>query len=177
MVAAAPLWSWRSTASPRCRIRRPRTRPEGHVAARRRPRHAEHDEADQLHDLHHRVDPRLYPAHLLLLVRERLSERPAGAERGIHDDARSVGGSRDAAGDARALQFVSIRGVLLLGLASWTLRYLLLAYGNADAGIWMFYLASCTGTATTSSSWPASSTPTRKRRLTCEAVRRGSSRS
>ena len=38
-------------------------------------------------------------------------------------------------------RFVSIRGVLLLGLASWTLRYLLLAYGNADAGIWMFYLA------------------------------------
>ena len=38
-------------------------------------------------------------------------------------------------------RFVSIRGVLLLGLASWTLRYVLLAYGNADAGIWMFYLA------------------------------------
>ena len=31
--------------------------------------------------------------------------------------------------------------MLLLGLASWALRYLLLAYGNADAGIWMFYLA------------------------------------
>ena len=31
--------------------------------------------------------------------------------------------------------------MLLLGLASWTLRYVLLAYGNADAGIWMFYLA------------------------------------
>src|SRR5215203_903378 len=29
-------------------------------------------------------------------------------------------------------RFVSIRGVLLLGLASWTLRYVLLAYGNAD---------------------------------------------
>ena len=38
-------------------------------------------------------------------------------------------------------RYVSIRGVLLLGLASWALRYLLLAYGNADAGIWMFYLA------------------------------------
>jgi nucleoside transporter len=38
-------------------------------------------------------------------------------------------------------RYVSIRGVLLLGLASWVLRYLLLAYGNADAGIWMFYLA------------------------------------
>ena len=38
-------------------------------------------------------------------------------------------------------RYVSIRGVLLLGLASWTLRYVLLAYGNADAGIWMFYLA------------------------------------
>jgi len=36
---------------------------------------------------------------------------------------------------------VSIRGVLLIGLASWALRYFLLAYGNADAGIWMFYLA------------------------------------
>lgn len=36
---------------------------------------------------------------------------------------------------------VSIRGVLLIGLVSWALRYLLLAYGNADAGIWMFYVA------------------------------------
>jgi nucleoside transporter len=36
---------------------------------------------------------------------------------------------------------MSIRGVLLVGLASWALRYLLLGYGNADSGIWMFYLA------------------------------------
>jgi nucleoside transporter len=38
-------------------------------------------------------------------------------------------------------RYVSIRGVLLIGLASWALRYLLLAYGNAGPGIWMFYLA------------------------------------
>ena len=38
-------------------------------------------------------------------------------------------------------RFVSIRGVLLIGLASWALRYLLLGYGNADSRIWMFYLA------------------------------------
>jgi MFS family permease len=38
-------------------------------------------------------------------------------------------------------RFVSIRGVLLIGLASWALRYVLLGYGNADAGIWMFYIA------------------------------------
>ena len=38
-------------------------------------------------------------------------------------------------------RIVSIRTVLLLGLASWALRYLLLAYGNADTGIWMFYFA------------------------------------
>ena len=36
---------------------------------------------------------------------------------------------------------VSIRGVLLIGLASWAARYVLLAFGNGDAGIWMFYLA------------------------------------
>jgi nucleoside transporter len=36
---------------------------------------------------------------------------------------------------------VSIRGVLLIGLASWAARYLLLAFGNADTGIWMFYVA------------------------------------
>lgn len=36
---------------------------------------------------------------------------------------------------------LSIRGVLLVGLISWVVRYLLLAYGNADAGIWMFYVA------------------------------------
>ena len=38
-------------------------------------------------------------------------------------------------------RFVSIRGVLLIGLACWALRYVLLGYGNADSGIWMFYLA------------------------------------
>ena len=36
---------------------------------------------------------------------------------------------------------VSIRGVLLIGLASWAARYVLLAFGNADTGIWMFYVA------------------------------------
>jgi MFS family permease len=36
---------------------------------------------------------------------------------------------------------VTVRGVLLIGLASWAARYLLLAFGSADTGIWMFYLA------------------------------------
>jgi len=31
--------------------------------------------------------------------------------------------------------------VLLMGLGAWTIRYVLLAYGNADTGLWMFYLA------------------------------------
>src|SRR5262249_15669900 len=34
-----------------------------------------------------------------------------------------------------------IRGVLLIGLASWSLRYLLLAFGDPGPGIWMFYVA------------------------------------
>jgi nucleoside transporter len=38
-------------------------------------------------------------------------------------------------------RYVSIRGVLLIGLASWAVRYVLLAYGDAGPGIWMFYLA------------------------------------
>jgi nucleoside transporter len=38
-------------------------------------------------------------------------------------------------------RYVSIRGVLLIGLASWALRYVLLAFGNAGPGIWMFYIA------------------------------------
>jgi nucleoside transporter len=36
---------------------------------------------------------------------------------------------------------ISVRGVLMLGLACWSLRYGLLAYGNAGAGVWMFYVA------------------------------------
>jgi MFS family permease len=39
------------------------------------------------------------------------------------------------------LRRVSVKGVLLLGLFAWAARYLLLAYGNADAGVWMLYLA------------------------------------
>lgn len=36
---------------------------------------------------------------------------------------------------------ISIRGVLLMGLAAWALRYVLLAYGDAGNGMWMFYVA------------------------------------
>ncbi len=36
---------------------------------------------------------------------------------------------------------VNVKGVLLLGLFAWTLRYLLLAYGNPGTGMWMFYVA------------------------------------
>lgn len=36
---------------------------------------------------------------------------------------------------------LTVRAILLMGLFSWSLRYGLLAYGNAGAGMWMFYLA------------------------------------
>jgi nucleoside transporter len=36
---------------------------------------------------------------------------------------------------------VTLKSILLLGLASWAVRYALLAYGNPDAGMWMFYIA------------------------------------
>ena len=36
---------------------------------------------------------------------------------------------------------LSVKGILLVGLAAWTLRYALLAYGNPGALMWMFYIA------------------------------------
>jgi nucleoside transporter len=36
---------------------------------------------------------------------------------------------------------ITVRGVFILGLVCWSLRYGLLAYGNAGAGVWMFYVA------------------------------------
>lgn len=36
---------------------------------------------------------------------------------------------------------LSVKNVLILGLGAWALRYLLLAYGDAGAGMWMFYVA------------------------------------
>jgi nucleoside transporter len=36
---------------------------------------------------------------------------------------------------------LTVRAILLMGLFAWSLRYGLLAYGNAGAGMWMFYLA------------------------------------
>jgi nucleoside transporter len=36
---------------------------------------------------------------------------------------------------------VSVRGILLAGLVAWSVRYALLAYGNAGNRMWMFYLA------------------------------------
>jgi nucleoside transporter len=39
------------------------------------------------------------------------------------------------------LRRVTVRSILLMGLMAWSVRYLLLAYGNPYGGIWMFYLA------------------------------------
>ena len=36
---------------------------------------------------------------------------------------------------------MSVKAILMLGLAAWSLRYGLLAYGNAGSGVWMFYVA------------------------------------
>lgn len=35
----------------------------------------------------------------------------------------------------------SVKAILMLGLLAWSVRYGLLAYGNAGAGMWMFYVA------------------------------------
>jgi nucleoside transporter len=35
----------------------------------------------------------------------------------------------------------TVRAILLLGLAAWAGRYVLLAYGDPGAGVWMFYIA------------------------------------
>jgi nucleoside transporter len=36
---------------------------------------------------------------------------------------------------------VSVKVILMLGLLAWSVRYALLAYGNPDTGMWMFYVA------------------------------------
>lgn len=36
---------------------------------------------------------------------------------------------------------ISVRSILLLGLFTWTVRYVLLAYGDTGTGVWMLYLA------------------------------------
>jgi len=38
-------------------------------------------------------------------------------------------------------RIASFRTILLTGLAAWAARYMLLAYGNAGPGMWMFYTA------------------------------------
>ncbi|HET7218565.1 MAG TPA: MFS transporter [Vicinamibacterales bacterium] len=38
-------------------------------------------------------------------------------------------------------RLASVRAILLMGLGSWALRYVLLAYGDPGPGVWMFYLA------------------------------------
>src|SRR6202047_240419 len=39
------------------------------------------------------------------------------------------------------LRRVTVRSILVIGLLAWSVRYMLLAYGNHDGGIWMFYVA------------------------------------
>jgi MFS family permease len=36
---------------------------------------------------------------------------------------------------------MTVRAIVLFGLVCWTARYLLLAFGDAGTGVWMFYLA------------------------------------
>jgi nucleoside transporter len=36
---------------------------------------------------------------------------------------------------------ISVKAILLLGLAAWSTRYGLLAFGDAGTGVWMFYIA------------------------------------
>jgi nucleoside transporter len=38
-------------------------------------------------------------------------------------------------------RILSVKGILVLGLAAWALRYTLLAYGDPGPGMWMFYVA------------------------------------
>ena len=40
-----------------------------------------------------------------------------------------------------AFRLLNVRGILLMGLSAWAIRYLLLAFGNPGAGMWMFYIA------------------------------------
>jgi nucleoside transporter len=39
------------------------------------------------------------------------------------------------------LRVMKVRSILILGMAAWTVRYALLAYGNAGTALWMFYVA------------------------------------
>ncbi|HWD99047.1 MAG TPA: MFS transporter [Bryobacteraceae bacterium] len=38
-------------------------------------------------------------------------------------------------------RFMTVRAIVIFGLICWTARYLLLAFGDAGSGVWMFYLA------------------------------------
>jgi nucleoside transporter len=40
-----------------------------------------------------------------------------------------------------AFRLMNVRGILLLGLLAWVVRYVLLALGDPGAGVWMFYVA------------------------------------
>src|SRR5207245_9540917 len=35
---------------------------------------------------------------------------------------------------------VTVKSILIMGLAAWSVRYLLLGYGNANSRMWMFYV-------------------------------------
>jgi len=39
------------------------------------------------------------------------------------------------------LRRLTVKNILIMGLLAWSVRYLLLAYGNPFGGLWMFYLA------------------------------------
>jgi MFS family permease len=39
------------------------------------------------------------------------------------------------------LRRLSVKNILIMGLFAWSVRYMLLAWGNPYGGLWMFYLA------------------------------------
>lgn len=40
-----------------------------------------------------------------------------------------------------AYKKLGVKNILIIGLIAWIIRFLLFGYGNAGAGVWMFYIA------------------------------------
>jgi hypothetical protein len=86
-----------------------------------------------------RVVSGLHPAAVLLRVRQPVPQRAERQQRGGQDDARQMSEIFFMLVMPWFFRRLGVKWMLLVGMAAWTARYALFAYGDNSALVWMLY--------------------------------------
>ena len=111
----------------------------GHARRRARARRAQAAAGALVRDLRPRLVPGVHSAAVLLRVHQPVPQRAGGDQRRRQDDARSGSEIFFMLVMPWFFRRLGVKYMLLIGMAAWATRYLLFAYGNNGALVWMLY--------------------------------------